>query len=75
MEVIGSLENQFAKNYSDFSSSNLSWTMPEDALDYVMEFWNPIKVMRLMRDMVDDAEQTRERQYQCFIDEPKHSNL
>ena len=80
-EVIGSLGKSEVKKLCESriaSSSNLSWTMPEDALDYVMEATSgiPSKVMRLMRDMVDDERANpREVKYDQAIDEPKHSEF
>ena len=39
-----------------FSESKLNWEMPDDALDYVLEetSGSPAKVMRLMRNIVDE---------------------
>ena len=38
------------------SASNISWDLPEEVLDYILEKTkgNPSKVMRLLRDMVDE---------------------
>ena len=38
------------------SSSNISWNLPDEALEYILEKTkgNPSKVMRLLRDMVDE---------------------
>ena len=80
-EVIGSLEKPEVKKLCESriaTSSNLSWAMPEEALDYVMDATSgtPSKVMRLMRDMVDDERANpREVKYDQSIDESKHSEL
>ena len=80
-EVIGSLEKSEVKKLCESriaTSSNLSWAMPEEALDYVMDVTSgtPSKVMRLMRDMVDDERANpREVKYDQAIDESKHSEL
>ena len=45
-------------------------------LRYGSHFGNPNKVMRLMRDMVDDERANpREVKYDQAIDEPKHSEF
>ena len=58
-DIIGSLEKLQVKNLCESrmaTSSNLSWDMPDDALEYVMEktSGSPSKIMRLMRDLVDE---------------------
>ena len=80
-EVIGSLGKSEVKKLCESriaTSSNLSWTMSKDALDYVMDATSgiPSKVMRLMRDLVDDERANpREVKYDQAIDEPKHSEF
>lgn len=59
VDVIGSIGREEVRQLCESrmaTTANLSWTMPDDALDYVMEHTsgNPSKVMRLMRDLVDD---------------------
>ena len=59
VDIIGALEKEEVKQLCESrmaTSSNLSWTMPDEALDYVMDITlgNPSRVMRLMRDLVDD---------------------
>ena len=59
VDIIGSLERDEVRKLCESrmaTTANISWTMPEAALDYVMEntSGNPSKVMRLMRDLVDE---------------------
>lgn len=59
VDIIGSLERDEVRKLCESrmaTTANISWTMPEDALDYVMEntSGNPSRVMRLMRDLVDE---------------------
>ena len=59
VDIISSLERKEVKQLCESrmaTTASLSWTMPEDALDYVMEktSGNPSRVMRLMRDLVDE---------------------
>ena len=54
VDIIGSLEREEVRKLCESrmaTTANISWIMPEDTLDYVMEntSGNPSKVMRLMR--------------------------
>ncbi|MGB1491263.1 MAG: helix-turn-helix domain-containing protein, partial [Candidatus Poseidoniaceae archaeon] len=59
VDIIGSLEREEVRQLCESrmaTTANISWTMSEDSLDYVMEntSGNPSRVMRLMRDLVDE---------------------
>ncbi len=75
-DIIGPLEPEEVKELCESriaTSSNIPWNMRQEALDYVMEktSGSPSKVMRLMRDMVDEErENPREVVYDQVADEP-----
>ncbi len=59
VDIIGSLVREEVRQLCESrmaTTANISWTMSEDSLDYVMEntSGNPSRVMRLMRDLVDE---------------------
>ena len=60
------------------SASKLNWNLPDDALNHIMEKTNgmPSKVMRLMRDMVDEERSNpREIKYDEPVQEFEPSNV
>jgi len=79
VDVIGSLERDEVRYLCESrmaTTANISWTMPEDALDYVMEntSGNPSRVMRLMRDLVDEERANpRDVKFDPVIENPTSS--
>ena len=74
-DVISSLDSNEVSKLCESriaTASNLSWKMPESALEYVMEktSGSPSKVMRLMRDIVDfERANPREVKYDLPVEE------
>ena len=81
VDIIGSLERDEVRKLCESrmaTTANISWTMPEDALDYVMEntSGNPSRVMRLMRDLVDEERANpRDVKFDPVIENPTSSVL
>lgn len=76
-DVIQPLDRQHVKELCELriaKSSKVSWDLPDKALDYIMEETkgSPYKVMRLMRNMVDEERANpREMKYE----EPEPQNF
>ena len=78
VDIIGSLGREEVRRLCESrvaTTANLSWIMPDEALDYVMEntSGNPSKVMRLMRDLVDDERANpREVKFDSVVEDSLH---
>ena len=76
VDIIGALERDEVRRLCESrmaTTANISWTMSDGALDYVMEntLGNPSRVMRLMRDLVDEERANpREVKFDSVIEPP-----